>query len=152
MEPLTRRIGLHIYTDKEGEVIAFYRDLVGMRIAKDVLLIDGKRWVTLVKEDNIGIQFHIHSPNPMVAFRPFRADLSVVGGEYNIARNRFLNAGYPIKEFELPYADGFDVIDPVGNEITLSWWGELDHDDHEGWDTEFLDYGNCTAPITKDIN
>ncbi|MDB6175561.1 MAG: hypothetical protein JWL59_4872 [Chthoniobacteraceae bacterium] len=152
MEPLTRRIVLRIYTEKQDQVVAFYGDLVGLRIAKDVTLITGERWVALVKHDNIGVQFHIHPCPPRIIPRPFHAELSIGSGEYDAARKRFQDAGYSIREFTLPYADGFSIDDPVGNEITLSWWGELEHDEEYGWDSQFLDYDNCAAPAKRDVN
>lgn len=149
MEPLTRRLSLHIYSDKQEEILAFYRDLVGLRIAKDLVLATGTRWLTLVKEDNIGAQIHIHPINPKVEFRPFRFDLSEP--DIDAARSRFTEAGLKIDEFDYPWAWGFSCIDPAGNEVTLSFWGELECDQDAGWDTEFLDYTNSTAPITEQV-
>lgn len=148
MEPVTRRIALHIYTEIQDTVVAFYRDLVGLRTAKDIVLFTGQRWVVLVKDDNIGVQFHIHTQSPPIAHLPFRVELSLNSEEYEVVRKRFREVGQSFRESDLPYCAAFDVTDPIGNEITLSWWGELEHDDKEGWDTEFLDFDNCTAPPT----
>ena len=64
MEPLTRRMALHFYTDLVDECLDFYSRLLSFTIVKDLEMANGRRWATVAKSDNLGIQLHFHPIKP----------------------------------------------------------------------------------------
>ena len=142
MEPLTRRMALHFYTDLVDECLDFYSRLLSFTIVKDLEMANGRRWATVAKSDNLGIQLHFH---------PIKPDLdrgSPIQIEFShpdpwSLRDNLSSNGFEVTEWELPYAWGIECSDPLGNRITLSFWGNEEHDLDNGYEDHVTGTGNA---------
>ena len=135
MEPVTRRIAIHFSTDRIDECINFYRDALNFRVVKNIVLANGERWVVVAKDDNLGVQLHFHpmdrQPTPPISFElscEYETDLA----------KRLRELGLHVDEWGVPYAEGCIVVDPIGNQVTLSYWGST-HDDAKDYPEHVAD-------------
>ncbi len=120
MERTTERSVIRFHANEFEPTIRFYQR-IGFRVAKDIVLVGGARWVVLVKLDNEGIQIHLvpEGQRPPVghvqpiSFELSHADLPGLKAELEAS-------GIEFKSWDCPWAEGIDLRDPIGNGVTLS--------------------------------
>ena len=124
MEPVTRRIALHYSTTELDACLAFYRDLLGFTVPKDLVLANGERWIVVAHPDNDGIQIHFHPPGDDHSHNsPSQLEFSHADPQSLIPT--LCDAGHDVEEYEYPYTWGILVDDPAGNRVCLSFWGDV---------------------------
>ena len=132
MEPLTRRVAIHFHTDSLQECVDFYSLLLPFIIVKDIELVGGERWVTLAKSDNLGIQLHFHpTREDREPEHPMRLEFS--HPDPASVRDHLRDNGINVEEWEYPWTWGMECTDPIGNRISISFWGDDDDDLGNGY-------------------
>ena len=122
MEPVTKRIALHFNTTELDACLAFYHDLVGFSVAKDIVLVGGERWIAVTHPDNLGIQLHFHPPSEHENHAAMKLEFSHPDPHSLVPK--FRNAGIELEKYECK--SNWEILfdDPLGNRVCLSFWGE----------------------------
>ncbi|GDX92606.1 hypothetical protein LBMAG46_26140 [Planctomycetia bacterium] len=121
-ERYTNRIALHSHSNCIDATIDFYVNFLDFELTRDTALVNGERWAVLVRSTNAGIQLHLHSPRPDLV--PQKLQFEIDADDPLLIACQLQAAGYSPKTWEWPYAWGFEIDDPTGNRLTVSWWGD----------------------------
>ena len=93
---------------------------------------NGERWATVAKSDNLGIQLHFHPVKPeQDRSSPMRIEFS--HPDPHSLRDDLSSNGVEFSQWEYPYTWGIECNDPLGNTISLSFWGDDEDDLKHGY-------------------
>lgn len=133
-ERVTNRIALHAHSDRIDATIEFYVNFLAFELVRDTALANGERWAVLVRSANAGIQLHLHSLRQDLVRQKLQFEIDAQDPQ--AIATKLQAAGYSPKTWEVPYANGFEIVDPTGNRLTVSWWGDAEDDAANGYLSE----------------